>query len=154
MRLNLGIQSNIFTTPSISDNDLSRTSDQIRKSTIFLDAFNDLSYNSSTTDPLLELSYSEIVSEKSLSHSIRPLNAPLVIEETQKALSNFKSRATGLDEVHNEMLKHLSPANIRHLHSLFSLFLRTGFVPEIWKCAVIIPLLKSGKPPNQASRWL
>lgn len=68
-------------------------------------------------------------------------------------LQNLKSRAIGLDLIHNEMLKQLSPVNRRSLLHLFNLLFESGFSPNHWKTAIVVPLLKPGKPPNDVASY-
>ena len=74
--------------------------------------------------------------------------------ELDKALSKLKkSNATGVDEVHNAMLTNLSPPNKKHLLRLFNLMYLNDFVPDSWKRAIVIPLLKPGKPADKATSY-
>ena len=50
------------------------------------------------------------------------------------------------DLIHNEMLARLSSANRRALLHVFNRLWKSGFVPDHWKLAIVIPLLKQGKP--------
>ena len=47
---------------------------------------------------------------------------------TETLKSNLKGCAIGLDDIHSEFLTSIA------LKSFFCLFLRTEFVPELWKC--------------------
>lgn len=51
------------------------------------------------------------------------------------------------------MLVNLSKENKIHLLHLYNLLFSTAFVPEVWKCALVIPLLKPGKPPNEPDSY-
>jgi hypothetical protein len=51
------------------------------------------------------------------------------------------------------MLKQLSPVNRRSLLHLFNLFFVAGFSPNHWKTAIVVPLLKPGKPPNDVNSY-
>jgi hypothetical protein len=74
--------------------------------------------------------------------------------ELERAMKRLKSKAVGQDRVHNDMLKNLSPKNRVHLLHLFNSLYANAFVPDSWKIAIIIPLLKPGKPANEASSYL
>ena len=51
----------------------------------------------------------------------------------------------GADLIHNNMLDKLDSTNRSLLLALFNRMYATGFVPESWKQATVIPLLKPGK---------
>jgi hypothetical protein len=80
-----------------------------------------------------------------------PLNSKITLSELSSGLQNLKSRALGPDLIHNEMLKQLSPVNRRSLLHLFNLFFVSGFSPNHWKTAIVVPLLKPGKPPKDVN---
>ena len=74
--------------------------------------------------------------------------------ELDKALSKLKkSNATGVNEVHNAMLTNLSPPNKKYLLHLFNIMYLNDFVPDSWKRAIVIPLLKPGKPADKATSY-
>lgn len=78
-----------------------------------------------------------------------PLKHPFTMPELQKALHNLRNKALGIDKIHNAMLTHLSLQNrITLLHVLNSMFL-SGFVPEDWKYALVVPIPKPNKAPNR-----
>lgn len=83
---------------------------------------------------------------KIATHSNDPLNDPFTPEEIDKAILKPKSKAEGNDRIQNKMIRNLSTANRRHLGDLFNAVLPNAYVPEQWKKAVVIPLLKQGKP--------
>jgi hypothetical protein len=66
------------------------------------------------------------------------------LDTVDKALTKLKSNATSVDEIHNAMLKNLSPDNKKYLLHLFNIIYINGVVPELWKRAMVIPLLKPG----------
>ena len=51
------------------------------------------------------------------------------------------------------MLNHLSPTNKQNVPRLFNSFYANEFVPETWKLAIVIPLLKAGKPADSSSSY-
>ncbi len=74
--------------------------------------------------------------------------------ELDKALTKLKkSNATGVDEIHNAMLTSLSQSNKKYLLHLFNIIYLNDFVPDSWKKAIIIPLLKPGKPADKATSY-
>ena len=50
-------------------------------------------------------------------------------------------------------LKHLGPTGISYLCSLFNLSLASADIPSIWKQAIIIALLKAGKPASLGTSY-
>jgi hypothetical protein len=51
------------------------------------------------------------------------------------------------------MLNHLSPTNKQNVPRLFNSFYANEFAPEAWKLAIVIPLLKAGKPADSVSSY-
>jgi hypothetical protein len=82
-----------------------------------------------------------------------PINEDFTMVELERAMKRLKSKAIGLDRVHNDMLKNLSPRNKAHLLHLFNYLYANAFSPDPWKIAIIIPLLKPGKSANEASSY-
>lgn len=56
-----------------------------------------------------------------------------------------KRNATGVDEILNKMIANLSPNNKENVLHLFNSLYIHGGVPELWKMAIVIPILKPGK---------
>jgi hypothetical protein len=56
----------------------------------------------------------------------------------------------GLSAVH---LKHLGSQGLTFLTKLFNLSVAGADLPAIWKSAVIIPILKPGKPPSLSTSY-
>ena len=50
-------------------------------------------------------------------------------------------------------LKHLGPLGLRYLCRLFNLSFAQARIPDIWKHAIIVPLLKPGKPKEQGTSY-
>ena len=76
------------------------------------------------------------------------LNAPISSEELARCLSKSKSRAIGTDQIHNSMLANLSPENREHVRHLFNLSYLNSYVPDDWRASIVVPILKSGLPPD------
>ena len=74
--------------------------------------------------------------------------------ELQKAISRLKSKKSpGPDEISNEMLINLCSAAKVKLLEIFNLSWEKGQVPQIWREAITIPILKKGKIRTQASSY-
>ena len=70
-----------------------------------------------------------------------------------KTLSNLKSKnSIGKDKISMSLLKDIMPLIISPIIHLFNLSLNTGFIPDIYKCAKVIPVYKSG-PPDQFDNY-
>ena len=78
-----------------------------------------------------------------------PLNLPFTIGELNRGLVKLKSNAMGPDSIHNKMLAKLDNRNRLQLLHLLNLIFTSGFIPDHWKCATIIPVPKPGKPPDK-----
>ena len=74
-------------------------------------------------------------------------NAPITIQEITETISSLTSKTSsvGFDAISNEMLKHLPENLVGFLHKLFQKVWSDGFMPEIWKQSIIVPILKQGK---------
>ena len=72
-------------------------------------------------------------------------NSPFNLDELKDAISKAHDTATGPDEVHYQMLKHLPPKSLQALLDIFNDMWETGKFPESWELATIIPIPKPGK---------
>lgn len=70
--------------------------------------------------------------------------------EVEAAISKAKaSKALGPDGIAMLIMKKLGPAAMEYLTQIFNLSIHTLVIPEIWKVARVIPLLK---PENQPTK--
>jgi len=60
-------------------------------------------------------------------------------------------KSPGYDEISPKILKELPKKAIIHLTHIYNAILRTEYIPEQWKRAQVIMLLKPGKPPENVS---
>ena len=74
-------------------------------------------------------------------------------DELARALQKMKNGAAGPDGVVPQMIKHLPENCILFLLRVFNESLRLGKVLDCWKRAVIVPILKNGKPPSQIKSY-
>ena len=72
-------------------------------------------------------------------------NTPFNLDELKDAISKAHDTATGPDEVHYQMLKHLPPQSLQALLVIFNNMWETGKFPESLELATIIPIPKPGK---------
>jgi hypothetical protein len=59
----------------------------------------------------------------------------------------------GLDRIHNRMLKNLNTENRKSLLTTINLMFREGYIPKDWKCVIVTPILKRGKPPEEGESY-
>ena len=75
---------------------------------------------------------------------------PFSKNELRQALSKLKSRkAPGPDRIHSEMILWLGPVGKDVLLRLINLSWKTGELPQIWKNALLMPILKKDKNPAE-----
>ena len=55
------------------------------------------------------------------------------------------TKATGLDQISNKVLKQAAPVIYKQLTELFNLSLKSGEYPDDWKLAKVSPVFKAGK---------
>jgi hypothetical protein len=79
---------------------------------------------------------------------------PFLPVNTLDAINAAKSfSATGPDGLTSIHLKHLGPQGVKFLTNLFNLSVGKADLPAIWKAAMIVPVLKPGKPANAGSSY-
>ena len=66
-----------------------------------------------------------------------------------EAIQLSHDSATGPDEIHYQMLKHLPENSLETLLNIFNYIWTTGKFPEDWTLATIIPIPKPGKDPAE-----
>ena len=82
------------------------------------------------------------------------MNSSFVTKELEDALTMLKpGTAPGPDNITNETLLHLGPCSKKKLLQLFNDGWRTGTVPQVWREAIMIPILKKGKDMSQAESY-
>ena len=79
------------------------------------------------------------------------LVTPLEVFNSLVCLPGGKS--CGQDEITNELLKLAAPSIADSLSSLFNSSLLAGEFPDAWKTAFIMPILKEGKNPTEATSY-
>ena len=86
-----------------------------------------------------------LIKRRPLDHSLL-LFIPVQVHEAIMASGNSQGSPHGPDHLNILHLKHLGPTGISYLCFLFNLSLASAVIPSIWKQAIIIALLKAGKP--------
>ena len=69
------------------------------------------------------------------------------------AIQKSNDTATGPDEVHYQMLKHLPNNALSTILHIFNDIWATGVFPESWRLATIIPIPKPGKDHEEPSNY-
>ena len=85
-----------------------------------------------------------------LDHSFKPFT----LEDTAEAIKRSKySTALGPDGIAAVHLKHLGPIALAYLTELFNISVANADVPAIWKNALVLPVLKPGKPTGEGPSY-
>ena len=80
-------------------------------------------------------------------------NSLFNITELKDAIAVSKDTATGPDDIHYQMLKHLPETALDTLLHIFNGILTTGVFPESWRLATIIPIPKPGKDHTEPANY-
>lgn len=81
-------------------------------------------------------------------------SAPFIMSELERALSETRARgAAGPDAIPPLMLKKLGPMARDWLLSCYNQSFSSGYCPQIWRNAHIIPILKGGKPASEVESY-
>ena len=80
-------------------------------------------------------------------------NNPFNLLELIDAIQKSNDTATGPDEVHYQMLKHLPNNALSTILHIFNDIWATGVFPESWRLATIIPIPKPGKDHEEPSNY-
>ena len=79
---------------------------------------------------------------------------PITPNEVSSIIRSIKnSRATGPDNICNLHIKNLGPIAINVLTTIFNKSISSNTIPQIWKRAAIIPILKPNKPTNDPGSY-
>ena len=80
-------------------------------------------------------------------------NSLFNFDELLEAINQSHDSATGPDEIHYQMLKHLPESSLQALLSIFNHIWTTGDFPEDWRLATVIPIPKPGKDPAEPTNY-
>ena len=87
-------------------------------------------------------------------HEEPMMNSPFVTKEPEDALTTLKlEKTSGPDNITIEMLLHLGPRSKKKLLQLFNDGWRMGTVPQVWREAIMIPILKRDKDKSKAESY-
>ena len=86
--------------------------------------------------------------------AVKLMHQPLRLGELQRALKKLRpKRSPGPDGITNEMLIHLGSAAVCKLLQIYNHSWEQGVLPQIWREATMIPILKKGKDPKKANSY-
>ena len=80
-------------------------------------------------------------------------NSLFNITELKDAIAVSKDTATGPDDIHYQMFKHLPETALDTLLHIFNGIWTTGVFPESWRLATIIPIPKPGKDHAEPTNY-
>ena len=80
-------------------------------------------------------------------------NRSFSLEELQDALRRAHDTSAGPDEIHYQLLKHLPDASLLLLLNMFNKIWISGDFPSDWRKAIVIPIPKPGKDPNNPTSY-
>ena len=95
-----------------------------------------------TQDPELRRTLRRLHQVHQLDHTFSPFTQDGVIKAIRQSKS---STATGPDNLSILHLKNMGPSGIQYLTDICNLSINRAEIPDLWKKATIIPLLKAGK---------
>ncbi|KAH7979081.1 hypothetical protein HPB49_008011 [Dermacentor silvarum] len=80
--------------------------------------------------------------------------ADFTIGELRTVLASRRRRsAPGSDGVTYQMLRNFDSEQLHHLLDAYNAVWRSGVIPREWSEAVVVPLLKNGKPPRDPASY-
>ena len=86
--------------------------------------------------------------------AVKPMQQLLRLGELQRALKKLRPRRSpGPDGITNEMLIHLGSAAVCKLLQIYNHSWEQGVLPQMWREATMIPILKKGKDPKKANSY-
>ena len=80
-------------------------------------------------------------------------NNNFTLHELKEAISSSHDSASGPDEIHYQVLKHLPETSLNILIQLLNKIWISGTFPEVWKEATIIPISKPNKDSTNPQNY-
>ena len=93
------------------------------------------------------------INESVLSGNNEDYNRPFTQKELSSAVSQLKVTSPGLDKIDNMFFRNLNDEGLEYLLMLFNKCWFDEYVPVNWKEALLIPILKHGKPKEKVSSY-
>ena len=91
--------------------------------------------------------------ELNLYHKIMKFITNFNLYELVETVQLSHDSATGPDEIHYQMLKHIPDTSLETLLNIFKYIWTTGKFPDGWQYATIIPIPKPGKDPAEPNNY-
>ena len=101
-------------------------------------------------DPCTRRIIRKIHSQHKLDQNFSPFTPEAVAKAIRKSRN---STATGPDNTTILHLKHLGPNGINFLCNIFNNSVRNATIPALWKSAIVIPIPKPGKKPEDSKSY-
>lgn len=142
-------------TCSIKYNNKTATSDR-EKADLFADYFENEVYSQSPDSQPFHAHvtrHARIIKNRVVTHPITSTWKQVTEVEVKQHIKQLRNSSTGPDNVHNRCLKNYTEALVKHLTKLFNQILIQGYIPNEWKKANIILLLKPKKDKQQPSSY-
>ena len=115
--------------------------------TLFYIFFKDLNSDANVNDETPDVDFPDI-------EIVNNLDMDITLSEVNKAIKKLKSgKASGLDNITNEFIKHSSTVLSTLYVKLFNRILRSGIIPEVWLVGVIIPIYKNKGDSSQPENY-
>ena len=141
--------------PSIMKyNNTSATADN-EKANLFADYFqNEVYCNTPDTLPFHDQIIRQATFVKNSMHRSKNNNKPqITTKEVKSIIKQLPNSSSGPDNIHNRCLKNHTELLVQHLTQLLNVILDLGYIPNMWKQANIILLLKPKKDKQQPSSY-
>jgi len=87
------------------------------------------------------------------SKNLEEYNRPFSLDELRKSLNKAYDTACGPDDIHYQLLQHLSESALQTLLDLMNDIWETGDLPSIWKSANVNYIPKPGKDHSKLSNY-
>ena len=83
-------------------------------------------------------------------HDAEDINKPIRRDEVEKAIQKLRNnKATGPDQIPNEIMKYGAPEMINLLTEIFNTVFRTESIPEEWRQSEIVSIYKGKRDPEK-----
>lgn len=80
-------------------------------------------------------------------------NTPITMKEIHEVLNHCSNSATGEDQIHYHMINNLTENNLEYICRFYNIIFQNHLFPTTWSEALIIPILKPGKDPQNPKSY-
>src|SRR6056300_464138 len=80
-------------------------------------------------------------------------NSPFTMRELKESLARAHDTASGPDDIHYQILKHLPDSCLYTLLTMYNKIWLEGTFPSCWREATVIPIAKPGKDPTSPNHY-